>query len=230
MTPNDTKCGFGFSPSTFLVILFAMLLKNTLTGLLSISAMMMFGSCSSFETPISRTLTSEPVTTADYQSAEVGDSANPGRRYPLLQNTNLTDADSFDWPVDEARMTRGFLPNKRHPHLGLDLAAKRGTPILAAQAGTVIYTGREFRGYGRMVLVESAHGWATLYAHMDKILISEGQKVTQGQLLGAMGASGHATGVHLHFEIRKDRGPIDPLPLLQKSKRYSAIEMSKPRS
>jgi murein DD-endopeptidase MepM/ murein hydrolase activator NlpD len=80
----------------------------------------------------------------------------------------------------------------------------------------VIYAGKEFRGYGQMVLIESGEGWATLYAHFDKILISEGQKVTQGQLLGAMGRTGRATGVHLHFEIRKDRGPIDPLPLLQK--------------
>lgn len=111
-------------------------------------------------------------------------------------------------------MTRGFLPNKRRPHLGIDLAAPKGTPILAAQAGTVIYAGREFRGYGKMVLIESGNGWATLYAHFDKILVAEGQKVRQGEVVGAMGRTGRATGVHLHFEIRKDRGPIDPLPLL----------------
>ncbi len=65
-----------------------------------------------------------------------------------------------------------------------------------------------------MILVESGNGWATLYAHFDKILISEGQKVRKGEVLGAMGRTGRATGVHLHFEIRKNRGPIDPLPLL----------------
>jgi len=122
--------------------------------------------------------------------------------------------DLFDWPVDDARMTRGYLPYKRRPHLGIDLASKKNTPILAAQGGTVIYTGREFRGYGRMVLIESGKGWATLYAHMEKILVQEGQVVSQGQIVGAMGRTGRATGVHLHFEIRKDKGPIDPLPLL----------------
>jgi murein DD-endopeptidase MepM/ murein hydrolase activator NlpD len=121
---------------------------------------------------------------------------------------------SFDWPVDAARMTRGFLPNKRRPHLGIDLAAPKGTPILAAQGGTIIYAGREFKGYGKMVLIESGDGWATLYAHFDKILVSEGQKVRKGEVIGAMGRTGRATGVHLHFEIRKNRGPIDPLPLL----------------
>lgn len=121
---------------------------------------------------------------------------------------------SFDWPVDNARMTRGFMPKKRRPHLGLDLAAPKGTPILASQGGTVIYAGREFKGYGKMILIESGNGWATLYAHFSKILVSEGQKVRQGEVVGEMGRTGRATGVHLHFEIRKNRGPVDPLPLL----------------
>ena len=120
----------------------------------------------------------------------------------------------FDWPVDKARLTRGFLPNKRRPHLGLDLAAPKGTPILASKGGTVIYQGKAFHGFGKMVLIESGGGWAALYAHLDKIFVKEGQKLEQGQLLGQMGRTGRATGVHLHFEIRKDRGPVDPLPLL----------------
>lgn len=120
----------------------------------------------------------------------------------------------FDWPVDKARLTRGFMPNKKRPHLGLDLAAPKGTPILAAKAGTVIYQGKAFHGFGKMVLIESGGGWATLYAHLNKILVKEGQKLEQGQVLGEMGRTGRATGVHLHFEVRKDRGPVDPLPLL----------------
>ncbi|HEY8270902.1 MAG TPA: M23 family metallopeptidase [Pseudobdellovibrionaceae bacterium] len=167
--------------------------------------LMVFGSCSSFQTPISRAITQEPLRLPELQPVASAVIKKP----EFIDNT-----DSFDWPVNEARMTRGFLPQKRRPHLGIDLAAKRGTPILAAQSGTIIYTGREFRGYGKMILIESRKGWATLYAHMDKILVQEGQKISQGQLLGAMGRTGRATGVHLHFEIRKDRGPIDPLPLL----------------
>lgn len=129
----------------------------------------------------------------------------------------IAENPKFDWPVDEARLTRGFLPNKRRPHLGLDLAAPKGTPILASRGGTVIYTGKEFRGFGKMILIESGDGWAALYAHLDKILISEGQKVRQGEVIGAMGRTGRATGVHLHFEIRRDRGPVDPLPLLPRT-------------
>jgi murein DD-endopeptidase MepM/ murein hydrolase activator NlpD len=123
----------------------------------------------------------------------------------------------FDWPVDEARMTRGYLPNRRRPHLGVDLAAPKGTKILAAHDGVVIYTGRDFKGYGKMVMIEGAQGWATLYAHFSSIEVKEGQVVKQGDPIGGMGRTGRATGVHLHFEIRKTRGPVDPLLYLPRA-------------
>lgn len=163
------------------------------------------GSCTTFHTPLSRELSA---------GGSSGALSARGTASDLNPTLNSMELMNFDWPVDRARMTRGFLPNKRRPHLGIDLAAPRGTPILAAQGGTVIYAGREFRGYGKMVLIESGDGWATLYAHFDKILVSEGQRVRQGEVIGAMGRTGRATGVHLHFEIRKNRGPVDPLPLL----------------
>lgn len=117
----------------------------------------------------------------------------------------------FNWPVDEARMTRGYLPYRKKPHLGIDLAAPKGTNIYAAHDGTVIYAGRDFRGFGQMVLIEGSKGWATLYAHFSKIAVKQGQRVQQGDVIGGMGRTGRATGVHLHFEIRKARGPVDPL-------------------
>jgi murein DD-endopeptidase MepM/ murein hydrolase activator NlpD len=120
----------------------------------------------------------------------------------------------FDWPVDQAKLTRGFLPNKKKPHLGIDLAGPKGTPILAAHDGVVIYTGRGFKGYGKMLMIEGKDGWATLYAHFSKILVSEGDTVKQGQLIGEMGRTGRATGTHLHFEVRNLRGPVDPLHYL----------------
>lgn len=120
----------------------------------------------------------------------------------------------FDWPVDSARMSRGFLPKKRRPHLGLDLAAPKGTPILAAQSGIVIYRGKDFRGFGRLVMIEHPDGWATLYGHLESFLVEEGQKVKMGDMIGTMGRTGRATGVHLHFEIRRGRVAVDPLNYL----------------
>lgn len=129
----------------------------------------------------------------------------------------------FDWPVWEARMSRGFLPNgtkkRKRPHKGIDLAAPRGSAVMSSHDGVVIYTGSGFKGYGKMVMIESVDArdggnWATLYAHLDKILVYEGKKVKQGEVVGALGNTGRSSGPHLHFEIRRLNGPIDPLPLL----------------
>ncbi|MFZ3229240.1 MAG: M23 family metallopeptidase [Pseudobdellovibrio sp.] len=124
----------------------------------------------------------------------------------------------FDWPIWEARMTRGFLPKiarkRKRPHKGIDLAAPRGTAVMASHDGTIIYTGKGFKGYGKMIMIESNDGWATLYGHLDKIIVHEGSKIKQGEVIGALGNTGRSSGPHLHFEIRKLDGPVDPLPLL----------------
>ncbi|MBC7467376.1 MAG: M23 family metallopeptidase [Bdellovibrio sp.] len=115
-------------------------------------------------------------------------------------------------------MTRGFLPKvakkRKRPHKGIDLAAPRGTAVMASHDGTIIYTGKGFKGYGKMIMIESTDGWATLYGHLDKIIVHEGAKIKQGEVIGALGNTGRSSGPHLHFEIRKLDGPIDPLPLL----------------
>lgn len=120
---------------------------------------------------------------------------------------------NFDWPVDQARLTQGFQVGKK-VHWGVDLAGPKGTPILAAERGTVVYTGSGFHGYGKLVVIEHGSEWATLYSHLSKITVHEGQEVHQGETIGAMGRTGHATGNHLHFEIRKNRQPVNPLALL----------------
>ena len=120
-------------------------------------------------------------------------------------------------------MSRGFLPRgtkkRKRPHKGIDLAAQRGSAVMASHDGIVIYAGKEFKGYGKMIMIESsgaveANGFATLYGHLDKIVVYEGQRVKQGEVIGALGNTGLSSGPHLHFEIRKLDGPIDPLPLL----------------
>lgn len=139
------------------------------------------------------------------------------------QNVKQKKRPTFDWPVWEARMSRGFLPRgtkkRKRPHKGIDLAAPRGSAVMASNDGIIIYTGKDFKGYGKMIMIESTNsemgsGYATLYGHLDKIVVYEGQKVKQGEVIGALGNTGRSSGPHLHFEIRKLDGPIDPLPLL----------------
>ncbi len=133
-----------------------------------------------------------------------------GERY---SQTNRTGAVNFDWPVEEARTSRGFQLGKRW-HYGLDLAAKKGTPILASEAGVVVYAGTGFSGYGKLLVIEHSEEWATLYAHLNKYSVKEGEQVKQGQKIGEMGRTGRASGVHLHFEIRYNRQPVNPLMYL----------------
>lgn len=117
---------------------------------------------------------------------------------------------AFDWPVDEARLTQPFRLGKKRSHWGIDIANRKGTPILAAERGYVIYTGRGFRGYGNLIVIEHSPEWATLYSHLDKITVTEGQFVSRGETVGTMGRTGRASGVHLHFEIRHKRQPVNP--------------------
>lgn len=118
------------------------------------------------------------------------------------------------WPVKNVRINRGYRPADDINHQGVDLGGKKGAPILAAHEGVVIYAGRDFKGYGNMVLIEFNKEWATLYGHLNEIVVDEGRIVKPGDPIGSMGRTGRASGVHLHFELIKEKAPVDPLPLL----------------
>lgn len=179
---------------------------------------LLLGSCSTFHTPLSRELLTKSKTRTVSNSSTIDDSSSidTSKSSSNTLESNVESLGFFDWPVDEARMTRGFLPNKRRPHLGIDLAATKGTPIYSSHQGIVLYTGKDFRGFGKMIIIESSRGWATLYAHLEKIYVTEGQKIKQGEYIASMGRTGRATGVHLHFEIRNKKEPVDPMEYLPK--------------
>lgn len=116
---------------------------------------------------------------------------------------------NFVWPAG-GRITQRFV----WYHKGLDIANKDAPSIVAADAGKVISAGW-LSGYGNQVTIDHGSGMATLYGHMTKLYVSAGQTVSQGQALGQMGATGRATGTHLHFEIRKSGAAQDPLAYLK---------------
>ena len=96
---------------------------------------------------------------------------------------------------------------------GIDLAGKLGDPVKAAANGEVVYAGSGLRGYGNLVIINHNERYLSAYAHNDKLLVQEGQKITQGQTIAEMGRSG-ADRIKLHFEIRRDGQPVDPLKYL----------------
>ena len=97
-----------------------------------------------------------------------------------------------------------------HAHSGLDIAAPKGTPIKAAAAGTVTYSGNCGDGYGNYVVISHANGVVTLYAHCSQLLVSKGQTVSQGQVIAKVGSTGNSSGNHLHLEVRKNGVTYNP--------------------
>lgn len=115
----------------------------------------------------------------------------------------------FIWPVEGIVHSR-FGARNGSQHDGIDISAPKGTPVVAADAGQVLYAGVQ-RGYGNIVLIKHADELVTIYAHNDVNLVETGQRVKRGQILARVGQTGRATGPHLHFEVRQKRLPRNPL-------------------
>ncbi len=112
------------------------------------------------------------------------------------------------------RLTSTFKWRWGRMHTGIDLAAAYGTPVRAVTEGTIIEAGQE-SGYGNIVKIRHADGVVTYYAHLSRILTYSGH-VNAGEVIAREGNTGHSTGPHLHFEVRIDDAPINPIPWLRK--------------
>lgn len=116
---------------------------------------------------------------------------------------------AFAWPA-QGPVIAGFdeVRNK-----GIDIAGRAGDPVLAAADGQVVYAGAGLRGYGNLVIIKHSATYLTAYAHNQRLLVQEDQRVKQGQKIAEMGSS-DADRVKLHFEIRRNGKPVDPVKLL----------------
>jgi murein DD-endopeptidase MepM/ murein hydrolase activator NlpD len=128
-----------------------------------------------------------------------------------------TGKPDFRWPV-RGRVISGYgsKPNGK-ANDGINLAVPEGTPVRAAESGTVAYAGSELQGYGNLVLVRHADGWVTAYAHASDLLVKKGDVVRRGQVIARAGRSGDVSAPQLHFEVRRGSNPVDPLEHLPRS-------------
>jgi len=138
---------------------------------------------------------------------DVATSQLPARITPLPPTDTRHHLVRFFWPT-QGVITQYFTPW----HSGLDIAANYGTREVAADGGRVVFAG--WGSYGIYVEINHGNGFSTLYGHMERVVVNTGEIVQPGQLLGYMGATGRATGSHLHFEIRFHDVPQNPLDYL----------------
>ena len=121
----------------------------------------------------------------------------------------------FAHPLNETfQYTSGFGPRWGTMHYGTDMAAKHGSAILATADGVINFAGWE-KGYGKLIKIKHDFGYETRYAHLSKINVSVGQRVSQGDRIGKMGNTGRSTGTHLHYEIRRNGKPINPMKYIR---------------
>ncbi|MFP5387241.1 MAG: M23 family metallopeptidase [Bacteriovoracia bacterium] len=123
----------------------------------------------------------------------------------------------FLWPVPHFfRVSSHFGPRGRKHHDGIDIPAPSGTPIVAVDAGVVIYSDNGIRGYGNMIVLAHGDDIFTVYAHNRKNKVSKGERVDKGQTIAQVGNTGRSTGPHLHFEIRVKNKVRNPAQFLSK--------------
>ena len=132
-----------------------------------------------------------------------------GAKRPASPAAAPLPAGEWTWPA-KGRLIRGFTSGDR---TGIDIAGERGQPVVAARAGRVVYTGTGLVGYGRLVILKHSGRLLTAYAHNDRVLVKEGQTVRAGQRIAEMGSTG-TERVKLHFEVRRDGKPLNPIRFL----------------
>lgn len=119
------------------------------------------------------------------------------------------------WPLDHRGfVTREHLARVRGRHPGMDIAVPEGTHVRASGAGTVVEVGED-SVYGRFVRIRHRDGYETMYGHASEVLVAEGARVAQDQVIALSGNTGLSTAPHLHFEVRKEGEPVDPRTLVK---------------
>lgn len=139
---------------------------------------------------------------------------------PLLaispqEGTGGSGSWGFVWPAPRRAISGWYFHDPENPgHAGLDIAAALYDPLYAAASGTVSFAGSS-GGYGNLVVIDHSDGWQSWYGHLSLLYVTEGQEVGQGEAIGAAGSTGFSSGPHLHFELRLEGNPMDPLVYLQ---------------
>ena len=145
---------------------------------------------------------------APRQVARLPEQPPAAKRLPRPASRAVT---KFRWPVEGRIISRFGSKNNGTHNDGVNLAVPAGTSVRAAENGVVAYSGNELKGYGNLILVRHADNWVSAYAHVDKILVSRGDNISRGQVIAKSGKTGGVERPQVHFELRKNSKPVNPL-------------------
>jgi murein DD-endopeptidase MepM/ murein hydrolase activator NlpD len=136
---------------------------------------------------------------------------------PAAEASSAAPASSgqFAWPV-QGTVISNFGSNNGVNNDGINIAAPKGAPVMAAAGGIVVYTGNEMKGFGNLVLIRHEGGWVTAYAHLDRVTVAKDSVVAPGDMIGTVGTTGGISSPQLHFETRQEGKPVDPMGMLRK--------------
>jgi hypothetical protein len=133
---------------------------------------------------------------------------------PVGPEVSIDGAPRFMWPLRGLLLSDMCSDGSERRFKGIDIAVREGTPVKAAADGVVAYAGNELKGFGNIVFIRHDGGWVTAYAYADKLLVKRGDIVRRGQSVALSGRSVSTDTPLLHFEIRKQSSPVDPLRVL----------------
>lgn len=138
----------------------------------------------------------------------------PPKSSPKVGNKTYTPpprtSSRFSWPVNGKVISSYGMKSNMQKNEGINIAAKQGSPVRSAEDGVVVYASNALESYGNLLLIKHADGWLTAYAHNERLLVSEGQNVSKGQVIARVGNTGSVKTPQLHFEVRKGRTTFDP--------------------
>ena len=140
----------------------------------------------------------------------------PKKKKTVTKKKTATAKRKLMWPVKGGTLTSRFGTRNGKNHHGIDIGARRGTPIRAAHGGKVEFSGWGPTGYGLMIIIKHPGNLTTVYAHNSRNLVKKGSKVKRGQMIARVGKTGRASGPHVHFEVRNDTHAKNPLLYLKK--------------
>ena len=155
------------------------------------------------------------VNLASRDTRESAASTSRAPERPVSRPPAASGAPTFDWPIRGAVLSSFGRKPDGGRNDGINIEARQGDSVRAAAAGQVVYAGSELAGYGQLVLLRHTGGFVTAYAHNSRLLVREGDQVSQGQVIAEAGSSGSVDRPQVHFEIRNGVNPVDPMSYLR---------------